>query len=575
MHALWLTITALFMFYLGYRFYSKFLAEKIYRLDPNYKTPAHQLQDGIDFVPTNKYILWGHHFTSVAGASPILGPAIALYWGWLPALLWVVLGTIFFAGIHDFGALVLSIRNQGQSVGTLAGKYIGKRAKVLFLLIILFLLLMINAVFAWIISNLFISYPASVIAIFIQIPLAIWVGTVLYKRKKGVLLPSLIALFCMYLAVILASKIPFLQIDLVSYFQSLGAMTNINFHPVSASFATWIIILMVYVYIASTLPVWRLLQPRDYINSLQLVLGLLIIYIGVLIANPVITAPAINTSVKDVSWFPLLFITIACGAVSGFHSLVSSGTTSKQIDKETDARSVAYLAAVAEGVLALASILAVATYFKSTADFTATYSSFIAASASGLENFVNGAAQLANGLGIPLKIGSSLAAVIVISFAATTLDSSVRLLRYIIAELGITYDIKVITKRHFATSIAVVLSAALVFLPQGPYGFGSGGYLIWPLFGTTNQLLAGLCLLVLTIWLKTSGRNPLFAFFPMIFLFVVTIWALVQQVVTWSGLTGVNGNLLLLSLGTIILCLSLWIIFEAVTIFKKDIIKKT
>ena len=209
---------SLFLFFLAYRFYSKFLAEKIYRLNPEAMTPAHQYNDGIDYVPTNRYILWGHHFTSIAGAAPIVGPAIAIYWGWLPAILWVVFGTIFAAGVHDFGTMVLSIRHKGQSVGILANKMIGQRGKLLFLFIILILVLMINAVFAWVISNLFISFPASVLSIFIQIPLAVWIGFHVYRRHGSILIPSIIVLVVMYFAAIIASYVPALQIDLVRYF---------------------------------------------------------------------------------------------------------------------------------------------------------------------------------------------------------------------------------------------------------------------------------------------------------------------------------------------------------------------
>ncbi len=343
MSGIWLALIGGIIFFLGYKYYSKFIAEKIYRLDPNYTTPAHQYKDGVDFVPTNKFVLWGHHFTSVAGAAPIVGPAIAVYWGWLPALVWVLLGTVFAAGVHDFGTLVLSVRNKGQSIGTLANKLIGQRAKILFLFIILLLVLMVNAVFAWVIANLFISFPASVLSVFIQIPLAIWIGYSVYKRKGSMLLPSIVALAVMYLAAIVASYVPALQIDLVRYFGGEGATALFGMSATSMAFLVWIVVLMVYVYIASTLPVWKLLQPRDYINSHQLIVGLGLLYLGLLFTNPEITAPVTNSQANDVSWFPLLFITIACGAISGFHGLVSSGTSSKQLDKETDARFVGYL----------------------------------------------------------------------------------------------------------------------------------------------------------------------------------------------------------------------------------------
>ncbi len=572
MSGIWLAIVGMIVFALGYRYYSKFVAEKIYRLDPNYVTPAHRYKDGVDFVPTNKYVLWGHHFTSVAGAAPIVGPAIAVYWGWGPAFLWVILGTVFAAGVHDFGTLVLSVRNKGQSVGTLANTLIGKQAKILFLFIILILVLMVNAVFAWVISNLFIKFPASVLPVFIQIPLAIWIGYAVYKRKANMLVPSIIALAVMYFAAVISSKVPALQIDLVKYFGGAENTVMFGLNGVSMAFFVWIIVLMVYCYIASTLPVWKLLQPRDYINSHQLVVGLFILYAGLLLTQPEITAPLTNPDATDVSWFPLLFITIACGAISGFHGLVSSGTSSKQLDKETDARFVGYLGAVGEGALALIAIIAVVTFFGSAGEFKETYSSFAAANGGGLGAFIGGASKLATGLLIPADIAATIVSVIVVSFAATTLDTSVRLMRYIISELGMEYKVKALTKTHVATSVAVVASAALVLLPKGPNGFGSGGYLLWPLFGTSNQLLAGISLLLISIWLKRQGRNFLVTFIPMVFLLVMTIWAMVQQVVfQWSGYGTSDANWLLFILGGVILVFALWIILVAFSaLSKKD-----
>lgn len=556
---------SLVLFYVGYRYYSRFLAEKIYRLNPDFITPAHQFNDGVDYVPANKFVLWGHHFTSIAGAAPIVGPAIAVYWGWLPAMLWVVFGTIFAAGVHDFGVMVLSVRNKGQSIGTIADKIIGHRAKILFLFIILILVLMINAVFAWVISNLFISFPASVLSIFIQIPLALWIGYRTYRGSGGsMILPAIFVLFVMYFTAILASYVPVLQIDLVEYFGGEESVVWMGLSGIEMSFFVWIVILMVYVYIASTLPVWTLLQPRDLINSYQLLLGLLILYTGLFITNPEISAPPANAEATDVSWFPLLFITIACGAISGFHGLVSSGTTAKQLDKETDARFIGYLGAVGEGALALITIVAVVTYFNTTGEFLAHYHSFEEAGATGLNVFVQGAAQLATGLLIPLEVAQTIIAVIVISFAATTLDTSVRLMRYIINELGVTYNVKPLTHMHVSTFIAVGASAALVLIPEGPRGLGSGGYLLWPLFGTSNQLLAAISLLILTIWLKKKGRSIVYTLVPLIFLLFMTLWAMSEQVFyQWAFWSESGGNLLLFVFGSLILVFTLWIILEA------------
>lgn len=570
MNGIWLATAALFIFFLGYRFYSTFIAEKIYQLDPNFTTPAHEREDGVDFVPTNKWVVLGHHFTSVAGAAPIVGPAIAIYWGWLPAILWVALGTVFAAGVHDFGTLVLSVRHKGRSIGTLASELIGEQGRILFLFIILILVLMVNAVFAWVISNLFISFPASVISIFVQIPLAVWIGYYTYQKDRNMLIPSIIVLAVMYSSAIIATYVPALQIDLVNYFGGEETTVLFGLNGVSMSFLVWIVVLMIYVYIASVLPVWKLLQPRDFINAEQLILGLLILYLGLFFMTPDVTAPWSNPTTSDVSWFPLLFITIACGAVSGFHGLVSSGTTSKQLDKDTEARFVGYLGAVGEGALAVITIVAIATFFGSSEEFYSTYSSFSAAGANGLNAFIEGAGQLATGLYIPAEAAHTIIAVIVISFAATTLDTSVRLMRYIIAELGEVYQIKPLTRVHVATSVAVLSSAALVLLPEGPRGLGSGGYLLWPLFGTSNQLLAGISFLLITIWLKNKGRSIIYTLVPMVFLLFMTLWAMVQQVVfEWSGLGEGDANMLLFVLGAIILGFTIWILITSVSLLYK------
>ncbi|AXF57600.1 carbon starvation protein A [Salicibibacter kimchii] len=564
-----IAVIGIIIFALGYLYYSKFIAKHIYRLDPNFRTPAHQFNDGIDFVPTKKSIVWAHHFTSIAGAAPILGPAIAVYWGWLPAFIWVVLGTVFAAGVHDFGALVLSVRNKGRSIGTLAERLIGRRAKMLFLFIILILVLMVNAVFAWVIANLFVTFPASVLSIFIQIPLAVIIGIYFLRRGKGLLFPSLLALIVMYGTAALASGIPALQIDLVSYFGGENATVAFGIDAVSIAFLIWIVILMAYVYIASTLPVWKLLQPRDYINAHQLIIGLGILYLGLLVTNPEVTAP-VTRSVDDVSWFPLLFITIACGAISGFHSLVSSGTTSKQLNKESDARLVGYGGSIGEGILAIISIVAVVTLFSTQEEFLSTYSSFTTANEIGLNNFIEGAAQLATGLFIPEAIAQTIVAVVVISFAATTLDTAVRLMRYIISEIATEYKAYALTKKHVATAIAVGSSMTLVLMPGDERGFGAGGYLLWPLFGTSNQLLAGIALLLITIWLRRQGRNFLVTFIPMVFLLAMTLLAMFSQVWFEWAWYGSDSNFLLFTLGAIILIFAVWICLEAYLLFKND-----
>lgn len=549
MSAIALAVIGLAAFALGYVFYSKFIAERIYRLDPDFETPAHALEDGVDYVPTNKFVLWGHHFTSVAGAAPIIGPAIAVIWGWLPAFLWVVFGTIFFAGIHDSGAIWASIRNKARSIGALTEDVVGHRARSLFMIVIFLLLLMVNAVFGVAIAKLLISYPASVLPTWSAIAVALVIGYLLYRRGVGLLWPSIIGVILLYLAIYLGDSIPMTLSD-----GTFGLAAN----------AQWIIILFAYAAIASLLPVWLLLQPRDYINGLQLFVGLGIFYVAILILNPEVVAPAINGNVPEgtPSIVPLLFVTIACGAVSGFHGLVSSGTTSKQLDKETDVRFVGYFGAVGEGALALVAILATTAGFATLGEWESIYKGF---AQGGLQAFVDGGANIVSGgLGLPIEFATTLLAVMAILFAGTTMDTGVRLQRYIIQEWGNIYNLRFLTNNYVATLLAVGSCLALAFGAGGPSG--AGGLVIWPLFGTTNQLLAGLTLLVVSVMLVKLARPVWYTLIPMTFLLVMTVLALLYQL--WEFYA--QAKWLLLVLDVVILVAAIFVALEAVAAFMRE-----
>ncbi|CAN5347384.1 carbon starvation protein A [soil metagenome] len=555
MPAIVIAVLVAVAFFLGYRFYSKYLAEKVYVLDKSNATPAHEFEDGVDYVPTNKHVLFGHHFTSVAGAAPIVGPAIAVFWGWLPALLWVVLGTIFAAGVHDFGALVVSLRNRAQNIGTLAQSIINARSRTLFLLIIFFLLTLVNTVFAVVIAILFESFPASVIPIFFEIPLAIFIGQYVYRTRSSALVPSLIGVGLLYLSILVGQAFP---IDISPLASAIGLESR----------TLWIIILFAYTFIASRLPVWVLLQPRDYINSHQLFIALGVIFLGILVGFDRIVAPAI-ASVPEGSphWFPFLFITIACGAISGFHSLVSSGTTSKQLDNEEDARYVGYFGAVGEGSLALGAILATTAGLGVYATWQEKYADFGTASNGAVGNFVTGVGHFANNLGIPLAIATTFAAVVVVSFAATTMDTGVRLQRYIIQEIGEVVRVRPLARNiTLATTLAVLLPLGLALYPGeggGERGFAFGR--LWYLFGTTNQLTAGLALAVVAVWVFTRNRNPLAQIIPLTFLLAMTTWALFIQLGTLIE----QGDWLLAVLDAIVFVLALWLIVEAIAAFQR------
>lgn len=341
----------------AYHTYGRWLSKKIFQLNDATPTPSHELRDDVDFVPTQRQVIFGHHFTSIAGTGPIVGPAIAVFWGWLPALIWVFVGSIFIGAVHDFGALVVSLRNRGQTVGEVAGRLISPRARVLFLVILFMSLTVVLAIFGLVIATIFKLYPESVLPTWISLPLAVAIGFWVYKKGGGILGPSLAALAVIYFCVWLGAYAFPIDIEQLFHVPATGAFPNVV--------SVWTVILLVYCFFASVLPVWVMLQPRDYINSHQLVIALGLLMIGVVVAGAtgqaqLNSAPAVATQIPSDAppiW-PFLFITIACGACSGFHCLVSSGTTSKQIEKETDAQYVAYGSMLLEGGLAVMVILA-------------------------------------------------------------------------------------------------------------------------------------------------------------------------------------------------------------------------
>ncbi|MED5603766.1 MAG: carbon starvation protein A [Pseudomonadota bacterium] len=532
----------------GYFVYSRFIAEKIYKLDPDFRTPAHEFEDGVDFVPTNRFVLWGHHFTSVAGAAPIVGPAIAVIWGWLPAFLWVVLGTIFFAGVHDSGAIWASVRNRAKSVGALTGEVVGGRARSVFMIVIFLVLLMVNAVFGVVIAKLLINNPGAVVPVWGAIAVALVIGQLISRRKIGLGLVSVVGVAALYALIYIGPSVPVTLPE-----STAGLSPN----------ALWILILFGYAAIASLLPVWVLLQPRDYINGLQLFVGLILLYGAVIIASPTVVAPMINFGVPEgtPSMLPLLFVTIACGAISGFHGLVASGTTSKQLNKETDARFVGYFGAVGEGALALAAIIAATAGFASLADWQAVYTSFGQGS---LTAFVDGGAFiLAAGTGMEVTVAATLLTVMAALFAGTTMDTGLRLQRYIFQEWGEIYNIGWMRKALPATLLSVASCLILAFGAGG--ADGSGGLLIWPLFGTTNQLLAGLTLLVITVMLVRRGRPTFYTLGPLVFLLVMTLAALLMQLRDFFE----KENWFLLGLDLVVLVAAVLVTLECVAALRR------
>lgn len=529
-----------------YRFYARHLGSRIFQLDPHASTPAHAMGDGVDYVPCRRMVLFGHHYASIAGLAPMLGPAIAVIWGWLPGMLWVVLGTLFIGAVHDFSALVVSMRHRGMSIGKVAEDLIGRRAKGIFLLIILFLICLVMGVFVRTVSGLFTAefYPESVFPTFTLIAIAMVMGWLAYKRGISIVRLTVIG-FVLMLA-------------------SIGVGLAIGRPDLAGD--SWILILLVYAFAASTLPVWSLLQPRDYLNSWLLYLGLGASYVGLFVLQPAFAAPAIDTQPAEAPpIFPFVFIVIACGAISGFHGLVSSGTTSKQIDKETDALTIGYGGMVGESLLGLLAVLACTAGFRSAESWAEHYSSWGTASglAEKMKAFIDGTAVFLNSLGLPMELAQAFIALVAVSFALTSLDSGTRLLRYNIEEISHSVGVPALGQRYVASMLAVILIGFFAFyqIEGQPVGLA-----LWSLFGSTNQVLGALTLLAVTIYLRQNRRNYVYTLLPMAFMLTVTIIAMVIDIRKyWNG-----GQLLLWGVATSIFVLSVWLLVEAVIRFRKD-----
>ncbi|MFH1798642.1 MAG: carbon starvation protein A [Candidatus Omnitrophota bacterium] len=563
MNSVWIILISFAAFWAAYRFYGNFIAKKVFHVNPKNPVPSEELRDDVDYIPTNKEVLFGHHFASIAGTGPIVGPAIAVIWGWVPALVWIIFGSIFAGAVHDYAALIISTRKRGVSIGELSREVINPRVRMLFLFVILFALWIVVAIFGMIIAVIFKLYPQSVFPVWIQIPIAVTVGWLAYKRNFNMTVMSVIAVVLMYAAIIIGVNMPF----------SMPSFLGLT--PMSI----WIILLFIYAYIASVLPVWSLLQPRDYVNSHQLVIGLALIVFGVIAAHPNMVAPAVQFSPKGAPpMLPFLFITIACGAISGFHSLVSSGTTSKQLKNEGDIRLIGYGGMLTEGFLGVLVVVAVGAgigmYVKTNngeilrglVAWQYHYSSWGAAEglAAKVGAFVNGTSNMLGAIGIPIKYGQAIVGVLIASFAGTTLDTATRIQRYVITELAGDYKVKILKNRYAAT-FAAVLSAAVLAFAQGS---GQGALLLWPLFGTSNQLLAGLVLLVATVYLlrkertkvkKAWGRVCTTAV-PMLFMIVTSSWAMLINLALFFR----SNQWHLVVIGALMVLLEIWMIGEAI-----------
>ena len=519
MNAALFLIIGIAVLVVGYIFYGGWLAKK-WGVDNKNITPAHELEDGKDYCPAKAPVLMGHHFSSIAGAGPINGPIQAAVFGWVPVMLWVLIGGIFFGGVHDYGALFASIRHKGQSIGEVIGDAIGPKAKKLFIIFSYLTLILVVAAFASIVANTFkatyvdgvldkaasAANASTAIISFMFILLAILFGFFVYRRNAPLGISTVIGV----VGIIVCMAI------------------GLNWHPIYLSYTTWMVIVGLYIAIASVTPVWILLQPRDYLSSFLLYGMMILAVVGIIGCHPSMEAmPAFTGFVDTLAptgtslgyLFPALFVTIACGAVSGFHSLVGSGTTSKQLNQEKDAKPIAYGGMLIECVLALISVCAVAYIWNQYADGTTVTPTVV---------FATGLASMFSKLfgdGC-YNVVYSMLILAVSAFCLTSVDTATRLARYMFAELftpvGKTTDDltgwrKVITNPFVATGITVVAGVVL----------GLTGYAkIWALFGAANQLLAALGLLAVCCWLGKIGRNNKMFYIPMAFMLVVTLTSL-------------------------------------------------
>ncbi len=595
----------------AYFTYGRWLAHAVFRLSPTASVPSVEMRDDIDYVPTPPAIVFGHHFTSIAGTGPIVGPALAIMWGWGPAVVWVLLGAIFVGAMHDLAALVVSLRNRGMTVGEVAGRLLNRRVRLLFLVLLLFALWIVLAIFGWVIANVFVQFPESILPVFLQIPIAVWIGLRVHRAGRDLFWPSLIALGIMFSTVWLGAGCPGLEWT--------GGALGTAIQSFNSTVATWPIwawvgVLLAYCYIASVLPVWVLLQPRDYINSLQLIASLGLVIAGLVAAavfgGPIaggdgarqpldLVAPVLDLDPMNAPpILPFLFVTIACGAVSGFHCLVSSGTSSKQLRCETDAQVVGYGSMLLEAFLAILVIVAVAAGIglgwpqkypgvTGSALWQTIYADWrVVAGGNAIPAFVVGSGNLLGAIGIEATFARAMMGVLVASFAGTTLDTATRLQRYVVQELAATllpagaawtpqqrrpsdslspfaWPLWLLTTPHGATLLAVTSAFLLALMPAPgkPWTaewIGTGGLILWPLFGATNQLLAGLSLIVVSVYLVRRGLPTWIATIPMVFMLLMPAWALAIDVQRWW--TG--GSWALVAVAVVMLALEAWMVVE-------------
>ncbi|KGJ50048.1 carbon starvation CstA family protein [Paraclostridium dentum] len=537
MNSLTLLLISALILFIGYVCYGGYLAKK-WGVDDTRKTPAHTKYDGVDYVPAKSPVLLGHHFASIAGAGPIVGPIQAAIFGWIPVALWVLIGSIFFGGVQDFGSLFASIRHEGKSIGEIIESNMGKKGKKLFALFAWLTLVLVVAAFANIVADNFVSTPQAASASIFFIALAILFGIAVYRFKM-----------------------PLIPASVVGVLMLFGCIYLGFLFPIALSKQTWIILLMIYIFIASVTPVWILLQPRDYLNSYLLYAMIIGALLGIVILRPEIQMDGfIGFNVGGQYLFPVLFVTVACGAISGFHSLVGSGTSSKQLYKESDAKKIGYGAMLIEGLLAIVALITVA--YISNKQFGS-----LLGNGGPVNVFSEGIANFMASFGIPFGIGKTFTSLAISAFALTSLDTATRLGRFIFQEFFDTNGlnnkeatkVNPLSNMYVSTTITVVCSGLLAVM---------GYEKIWPIFGSANQLLAAIALMAIAIWLANSNKSFKEFIIPIIFMFIVTIVSLCFNI---KANIGVNYALVIIAV--LLLVLAIILIKEAIMFIKKEKIK--
>ncbi|MBN1870420.1 MAG: carbon starvation protein A [Candidatus Omnitrophica bacterium] len=517
---------------LGYIFYACKI-EALFGIDPQRQTPAHTRQDGVDYIPARNWlVLFGHHFSSIAGAGPIVGPAIAVcIWGWVPALMWIVFGSILLGGVHDYGALMCSVREGGVTIGDVAAISISRKAKLVLSIFTLLALILVIAVFAFLGADTFVQQPKIVVPSFGIIPLAIVVGLALYRFQWNAAAVTVAALAAVGGMIFAGNWLP---VEL-----------NAN------STATWMVVLLVYCYIASVIPVNILLQPRDYLSSFLLAAGILLAFVGILVSHPDMNAPAFIANKGSLGYlWPMMFITIACGANSGFHCLVASGTTSKQLSHESHAKLIGYGGMLMEGFLAAIVVILIVGGFS-----LAEFNGHIAAQTSPINMYGLGFGNVTAPLLGPW--GMFIALTILNAFILTTLDTATRIARYVAQEL---FGIK---NRYIATLIVAVSAG---WLALGKDSANTPLWkLIWPAFGASNQLVAALAFLVISCWLLSKDRPIRYSFIPAIFMLATSVTALCFQIVTYWQ----NKQILLIVISLVLLVSAFYLGVEVIRMFRR------